>query len=97
MVCRQIEFSATKSEERINRALRVFPKGLLMRLLAFVLHLLGAKRKAVAELVDMPEESSPPVVPSPVRRPGRAHLVVSLEAKLRLVLVPQRDSSFHSE
>lgn len=57
MDCRDIEFSSTKSEERIDRALKVFPKGLLMRLLAFALHLLGAKRKAVAGLVDMPEES----------------------------------------
>lgn len=33
-----------------------------MRLLAFTLHLLGAKRKAVAALVDMPEESVKTVV-----------------------------------
>ena len=35
----------------------MFPKGLLMRLLAFALHLLGVNRKAVAALVGMPEES----------------------------------------
>ena len=52
-----VEFSSVKSAERINRALRVFPKSLLMRLLAFSLHLLGASRKAVAALVDMPDES----------------------------------------
>lgn len=57
MDCRHLEFSPTKSEERINRALHVFPKKLLMRLLAFVLHLLGIDRKAVAELVGTPEES----------------------------------------
>lgn len=57
MDCRHVEFSPTKSEERINSALYVIPKRLLMRLLAFSLHLLGAKRKAVAALVSMPEES----------------------------------------
>jgi len=62
MDCRFVEFSPTKSEERINRALHVFPKGLLMRLLAFALHLLGIRRKAVAELVGMPGESVKTVV-----------------------------------
>ena len=57
MDCHHVEFSPTKSEERINRALQVFPEGLLMRLLAFALHLLGARRQVVAALVDMPEES----------------------------------------
>jgi len=62
MDCRHVEFAPNQSEERINKALRVFPKGLLMRLLAFALHLLGAKRKIVAALVDMPEESVKTVV-----------------------------------
>ncbi len=62
MDCRDVDFSPTKSEERINRALQVFPQALLMRLMVFVLHLLGARRKAVAALVDMPEESVKTVV-----------------------------------
>ena len=57
MDCRQVEFSPEKSQERIEKALRVFPCKLLMRILAFALHLLGAKRKVVAALVGMPEES----------------------------------------
>ncbi len=57
MDCRHVEFSPSKSEERINRALCMFPKRPLMRLLAFTLHLLGARRQVVAALVDMPEES----------------------------------------
>jgi len=57
MDCRKIECSPDKSEERINRALQVFPKKLLMRMLAFTLHLMGAKRKDVAALVGMPEET----------------------------------------
>jgi hypothetical protein len=57
MDCRSVDFSPEKSEERIRRALQVFPHRVLMRVLAFALHLLGARRKAVARLVDMPEES----------------------------------------
>ncbi len=57
MDCRQITFSAENSQARINTALQVFPHKLLMRILAFALHLLGARRKAVAALVEMPEES----------------------------------------
>jgi len=57
MDCRQTEFSSEKSQERIHKALQVFPRRLLMRILAFALHLLGARRKEVAVLVEMPEES----------------------------------------
>jgi hypothetical protein len=57
MDCRQVAFSAEKSQERIHTALQVFPRKLLMRILAFALHLLGARRKEVAALVEMPEES----------------------------------------
>lgn len=57
MDCRQVAFSTEKSQERIHKALQVFPRKLLMHILAFALHLLGARRKAVAALVEMPEES----------------------------------------
>ena len=57
MDCRNIEFSPEKSQERINKALQVFPHRVLMCILGFTLHLLGAKRKVVAKLVGMPEES----------------------------------------
>lgn len=57
MDCRQLTFSAENSQSRIHTALKVFPHPLLMRILAFALHLLGARRKAVAALVEMSEES----------------------------------------
>ena len=57
MDCRHIAFSPEKSQERIQTALQVFPRKLLMRVLAFALHLLGLRRKEVAALVGMPEES----------------------------------------
>lgn len=62
MDCRDIEFSPQKSADRISRALRVIPKGMLMRLLAFTIHLLGVRRQIVASLVGMPEESVKTVV-----------------------------------
>jgi len=57
MDCRQVAFSPEKSQERIHKALQVFPRKLLMRILAFALHLLGVRRKEVAGLVEMPEDS----------------------------------------
>ncbi len=57
MHCRSVDFSPEKSGQRIDRALQVFPRRVLMRVLAFALHLLGARRKVVAALVGMPEES----------------------------------------
>lgn len=57
MDCRGIEFSPEKSEERITNALRVFHPGVLNKILAFSIYLLGAKRRSVADLVGMPDES----------------------------------------
>ncbi len=57
MDCHQVVFSPEKSQERIHKALQLFPHKLLMRILVFALHLLGARRKEVAALVDIPEES----------------------------------------
>ena len=57
MDCRNIAFVPQKSTERFNKALRVFDPKVLFRILAFALHIFGAKRNIIAELVDMPEES----------------------------------------
>lgn len=57
MDCRGIEFSPEKSQERITSALKVFRPGVLNKVLAFSLYLLGAKRRVVADMVGMPEES----------------------------------------
>lgn len=57
MDCREIEFSPEKSRERIARALRVFPPKVLNKILAFSLYVLGAKRRDVAALAGMPDES----------------------------------------
>ncbi|MDP6523754.1 MAG: hypothetical protein QGH15_05985, partial [Kiritimatiellia bacterium] len=57
MDCRGIEFSPEKSQERITSALRVFHPGVLNKILAFSIYLLGAKRRSVAEMVGMPDES----------------------------------------
>lgn len=57
MDCRNIDFSAEKSHQRIERYLQIFSPQLLNRILALVLHLLGVKRQVVATLVNMPEGS----------------------------------------
>ena len=57
MDCRDIEFSPEKSQERIRSALRVFDARVLNKILAFSVYLLGAKRRSVASLVEMPDES----------------------------------------
>ena len=57
MDCRRIEFSPEKSQERITRALKVFPTGVLNKMLAFSVYLLGAKLHSAAKLVGMPDES----------------------------------------
>ena len=57
MDCREIEFSPEKSQERIRSALRVFDPGVLNKILAFSIYLLGGKRRSVANLVGMPDES----------------------------------------
>jgi len=57
MDCREIDFLPQKSEERIRRAMRVFDPKVLCRILVFVLYLFGAKRRIIAALVGIPEES----------------------------------------
>lgn len=57
MNCQYIEFSPDKSAERFNIALRVFHTGVLYRIVAFVLYLLGAKRKDIAKATKIPLES----------------------------------------
>ena len=59
---RHVEFSSAKSQQRIDRALRVFPRDLLMRLFAFTLHLLGAPRLGIAALLNMPPEAVKTIV-----------------------------------
>lgn len=57
MNCQHIEFSPEKSEERFDIALRVFHPKVLYRIIAFVLYILGAKRRDVARTMNMPLDS----------------------------------------
>ncbi len=57
MDCRDIEFSVEKSRDRVDRALAVFDPTVLDRIVAFGLHLQGARRKDIASLLSRPEES----------------------------------------
>ncbi|MCD6150615.1 MAG: hypothetical protein J7J70_03025 [Deltaproteobacteria bacterium] len=57
MDCQNIVFSPQQSQKRINKVLRVLSPQVLKKVLFFALYLLGARVNAVANLVDMPEES----------------------------------------
>ena len=57
MDCHKIKFSSKNSNDRLNNAMRVFEPTVLFRILTFAFHVMGAKRKTIAELVNMPEES----------------------------------------
>lgn len=57
MDCQNIVFSPQQSQKRINKALRVLPPLVLKKVLFFALYLLGAKLKAIATLVEVPEDS----------------------------------------
>jgi len=57
MDCQDLVFSPEQSQKRIDRALQVLPVQVLKRILFFSLYLLGAKRKAISSLMEMPEES----------------------------------------
>ena len=57
MDCQAIAFSSTKSRQRIARVSQVFNSYLLNRILAFALYLLGAKKRVVASLFQIPEDS----------------------------------------
>lgn len=55
-------FSPSRSQERIKKALLILPELVLKKMLFFSLYLLGAKIRAIASLVGMPEESGKTVI-----------------------------------
>ncbi len=55
--CQGLPFSPVRAQQRIEKALLVFPKALLFRLLAFSLYLLGVPLKELSVLLGIPEES----------------------------------------
>lgn len=57
MNCQDIVFSQKQSKNRIEKALRVMPSGILKKILFFSLYLLGAKLNEIAYRIKMPKES----------------------------------------
>jgi len=57
MDCQHLLFSEKQSEKRMERARKILPIEILKRILYFSLYLLGAKRKSIADLMGMSEES----------------------------------------
>lgn len=57
MDCQHLQFSQKQSEKRMKRAVKILPIEVLQKILCFSLYLLGVKRKAIADLMGMPQES----------------------------------------
>ena len=57
MNCQNITFSTKQSQKRIEKAKCALPSIILKKILFFALYLLGAKFKAIALIVGIPEES----------------------------------------
>ena len=49
-----VEFSAKASSKRIKKATALFGEGMIKRIVALALYFLGAKRKQISEIVDLP-------------------------------------------
>jgi hypothetical protein len=62
MDCQGMVFSAKLSQKRIEKALQILPELVVKKILFFALYLLGARMKAIASLVGMPEESGKTVI-----------------------------------
>ena len=57
MDCQHLLFSQKQSEKRMERARKILPIEILKRILYFSLYLLGAKRKSIADLMELSPES----------------------------------------
>lgn len=57
MDCRVLDFSPEIAQKRFERAAQVIEPELLLKLIAFALHLLGATRGGIAQLVGRPPDS----------------------------------------
>ena len=58
MNCQDLDFSTAKATERFNKAQCVLGKRVLTKILLLALYILGAKRSAVARLLEIPDESA---------------------------------------
>ena len=57
MNCQDLVFSEEKSKQRRERAGLVFGSDSILRILTFALHLMGAKRSGIADVLQIPDES----------------------------------------
>ena len=56
--CKEMKFDTTLSKDRLERALNIFSKAVIKRILCFALYLLGATRVSIAKQLEMPTESA---------------------------------------
>jgi len=57
MDCQKIDFSSKKSKMRMNKLASTFNRKDILRILAFALYLLGAKRQSIADFLGIPDDS----------------------------------------
>jgi len=60
--CRNLAFSASLSQDRLQRALHAFGETVVHRLLCFSLYLLGVNRRAIGEVLGMPSETAKSII-----------------------------------
>lgn len=55
--CQDINFNPALSQDRINKASKIFGAAVIRRIICFSLFLLGATRVSIAKLIEMPTDS----------------------------------------
>lgn len=55
--CQELHFSTELSQKRLSQARRTLGPGVVQRLLGFALYLLGLKRSAIGQAINMPTET----------------------------------------
>lgn len=60
--CQKLAFSASLSQDRMQRALRALGETVVQRILCFSLYLLGVNRRAIGEALDIPAETAKSII-----------------------------------
>ena len=60
--CRNLTFSASLSQDRLQRALHLLGETVVHRLLCFALYLLGVNRRAIGQALDIPTETAKSII-----------------------------------
>jgi len=67
--CQHLKFSPSLAKQRLSKAEQIFGVKILRRLICFVLYLLGVNRRAIADLLSIPLDSTKSIIKA-VERDG---------------------------